>query len=162
MELAQSAGLEVDNGVVVDDHCQTSDPDIYAAGDCTNHPNPILGRRLPSRYPMRWTRLEPRPNILGGDKTYAAVLVWSDQPELKLKWWVSQAMAHPCVVAMQKICSLHSLSGDGAIVAVDAVNSPKGYGGQTTYLKWRSRSTGDPDTDLKEILAEAGNERRRL
>ena len=88
VELAQSAGLEVDNGIVVDDHCQTSDPDIYAAGDCTNHPNPILGRRL---------RLESVPNamdqartaaanMLGGDKTYAAVpWFWSDQYELKLQ-----------------------------------------------------------------------------
>ena len=84
-ELAEAAGLTTDNGIVVDDHCRTSDPDIYAAGDCTNHPNPILGRRL---------RLESVPNamdqartaasnMLGGDKSYAAVpWFWSDQYEL--------------------------------------------------------------------------------
>ena len=45
-ELAQQAGLEVDNGVLVDEFCRTSDPDILAAGDVTNHPNSLLGRRL--------------------------------------------------------------------------------------------------------------------
>ena len=44
-ELAQQAGLEVDNGVLVDEFCRTSDPDIFAAGDVTNHPNSLLGRR---------------------------------------------------------------------------------------------------------------------
>jgi len=38
-ELASDAGLDVDNGIVVDDHCQTSDADIFAVGDCTHHPN---------------------------------------------------------------------------------------------------------------------------
>jgi 3-phenylpropionate/trans-cinnamate dioxygenase ferredoxin reductase subunit len=46
IEIAESAGIECDNGILVDDHGQTSNPDIYAAGDCTNHPNRLLGRRL--------------------------------------------------------------------------------------------------------------------
>ena len=41
IELAQDAGLACENGITVDDHCQTSNPDIYAIGDCTNHPNPL-------------------------------------------------------------------------------------------------------------------------
>ncbi|MDZ7685810.1 MAG: FAD/NAD(P)-binding oxidoreductase [Gammaproteobacteria bacterium] len=88
VELARDAGLDVDNGIMVNDHCRTTDPDIYAAGDCTNHPNPILGRRL---------RLESVPNameqarvaaqnMLGGDKVYEAIpWFWSDQYELKLQ-----------------------------------------------------------------------------
>lgn len=36
--LAQSAGLTVDNGIVVDSHLRTADPDIYAAGDCCSFP----------------------------------------------------------------------------------------------------------------------------
>jgi NADPH-dependent 2,4-dienoyl-CoA reductase/sulfur reductase-like enzyme len=46
VELAQSAGLQVDNGVVVDEFMRTSDPDIYAAGDVANFSNPALGKRL--------------------------------------------------------------------------------------------------------------------
>ena len=73
---------------MVDECCRTSDEHIFAAGDCTNHPNPILSRRL---------RLESVPNameqarvacsnMLGGNKTYAAIpWFWSDQYDLKLQ-----------------------------------------------------------------------------
>jgi 3-phenylpropionate/trans-cinnamate dioxygenase ferredoxin reductase component len=44
--LAQSAGLEVDNGIVVDALLRTSHPDIYAAGDVANFANPALGKRM--------------------------------------------------------------------------------------------------------------------
>ena len=38
-DLARAAGLDCENGIVVDQHCRTSDPNIYAAGDCTSHPS---------------------------------------------------------------------------------------------------------------------------
>ena len=88
VELAQSIGLNCDNGIVVNEYAQTSDPDIYAAGDCTNHPNELLERRL---------RLESVPNalaqgkaaalhILGKAEKYAEVpWFWSDQYDLKLQ-----------------------------------------------------------------------------
>jgi len=87
-ELAQAAGLEVDNGIVVDACTRTSDPDIVAIGDCSNHPNDIYGRRL---------RLESVPNAMEQARTAAAALCgvlkpynavpwfWSDQYDLKLK-----------------------------------------------------------------------------
>ena len=46
VELAQSAGLDVNNGIVVDASLRTSHPDIYAAGDVANFHNPLLGQRL--------------------------------------------------------------------------------------------------------------------
>ena len=161
VELAQSAGLEVDNGIVVDDHCQTSDPDIYAAGDCTNHPNPILGRRL---------RLESVPNamdqartaaanMLGGDKTYAAVpWFWSDQYELKLQM-VGFSSDGSTSVRRGDADSLQFAQfylKDGAVVAVDAVNSPKEFMvAKQLYGKVVDPARlADPATDLKEILAE--------
>ena len=81
-QMAEAAGLETDNGIVVDEHCRTSNEHIFAAGDCTNHPNPILNRRL---------RLESVPNameqgrvaasnMLGGSKSYASMpWFWSDK-----------------------------------------------------------------------------------
>ncbi|MFQ5958789.1 MAG: NAD(P)/FAD-dependent oxidoreductase, partial [Alphaproteobacteria bacterium] len=45
-DLAADAGLAIDDGIVVDEFGRTSDPDIFAAGDVTNHPSPLLGRRL--------------------------------------------------------------------------------------------------------------------
>jgi NADPH-dependent 2,4-dienoyl-CoA reductase/sulfur reductase-like enzyme len=46
VELAEAAGLEVDNGVLVDEHLRTSDPDVVAAGDVANALHPVLGRRI--------------------------------------------------------------------------------------------------------------------
>jgi len=43
--LARDAGLEVDDGIVVDETFRTRDPDIYAAGDVASYPCPVLGRR---------------------------------------------------------------------------------------------------------------------
>ncbi|WP_035767924.1 NAD(P)/FAD-dependent oxidoreductase [Arthrobacter castelli] len=45
MEVAEQAGLQVDDGIVVDEGLRTSVPDIYAAGDVANYPDRILGRR---------------------------------------------------------------------------------------------------------------------
>lgn len=45
-ELAQAAGLKVEDGIVVDDHLQTNHPDVYAAGDVANFLAPSLGRRI--------------------------------------------------------------------------------------------------------------------
>ena len=45
-ELAEAAGLAVDDGIQVDEHLRTSDPDIYAAGDVANAYHPVLHRRL--------------------------------------------------------------------------------------------------------------------
>ena len=63
VELAQDAGIVCDNGIMVDEYCRTSDPDVLAVGDCTNHPNPLLGRRL---------RLESVHNAQEQAKTAAA------------------------------------------------------------------------------------------
>jgi 3-phenylpropionate/trans-cinnamate dioxygenase ferredoxin reductase subunit len=45
-ELAAAAGLKIDNGIVVDEHLRTSDPDIFAAGDIADAYNPRLGRHI--------------------------------------------------------------------------------------------------------------------
>jgi 3-phenylpropionate/trans-cinnamate dioxygenase ferredoxin reductase component len=45
-ELAAAAGLKIDNGIVVDEHLRTSDPDIFAAGDIANAYHPRLGRHI--------------------------------------------------------------------------------------------------------------------
>lgn len=87
-DIAEAAGLKCSNGIIVDEFCRTSDASIYAAGDNTNHPNPLLGRRL---------RLESVHNaqeqgrtaalaILGKPEAYAQIpWFWSDQYDLKLQ-----------------------------------------------------------------------------
>jgi NADPH-dependent 2,4-dienoyl-CoA reductase/sulfur reductase-like enzyme len=50
VELAQAAGLDVDNGILVDESLRTSDPDIFAAGDVANALHPVIGQRLRSEH----------------------------------------------------------------------------------------------------------------
>jgi hypothetical protein len=58
-QFARDAQLSCTNGIVVDDHGMTSDPDIYAAGDCANHYNamPVIGC---GSNPFRTRRIRPR------------------------------------------------------------------------------------------------------
>lgn len=158
-EIASVAGIACDNGITVDDHCRTSVPDVYAIGDCTNHPNPILGRRL---------RLESVPNALeqarvavanmcGQDKVYATVpWFWSDQYELKLQMVGFSADGDSQVVrgdVANNTFAVFYLKA-GAVVAVDAVNSPREfmvckqlYGKQVDVAR-----LADPATDLKSLV----------
>ena len=160
IELAEAAGLECDNGIVVDDHCRTSDPDIYAAGDCTNHPNPLLDRRL---------RLESVPNameqarvcasnMLGGDKVYASIpWFWSDQYELKLQMVGFSADGDQQVVRGDMDANTFAVFylNDGKVVAADAVNSAKEFMvcKQLIGKAVDPAQLTDPDLDLKTLLA---------
>jgi len=87
-ELAEGAGLVVDNGIVVDECTRTSDPDIVAAGDCSNHPNEFLGRRVrleSVQNAMEQGRAAAR-TLFGTPETYRMVpWFWSDQYDLKLQ-----------------------------------------------------------------------------
>ncbi|AIO70440.1 anthranilate 1,2-dioxygenase system ferredoxin--NAD(+) reductase [Burkholderia oklahomensis] len=88
VELAQAAGLDVDNGVCVDEMCRTADPAIFAAGEVTQHFNPLVGRRVRIES---WQVAENQPavaaaNMLGGGETYAEwPWLWSDQYDCNLQ-----------------------------------------------------------------------------
>ena len=159
IELAEAAGLHCDNGIVVDDHCQTSDPDIYAAGDCTNHPNALLNRRL---------RLESVPNamdqartsaanMLGGDKSYAAIpWFWSDQYELKLQMVGFSADGNREVLRGDMASNQFAVFylNDSTVVAADAVNSPKEFMlcKQLVGKSVDAEVLSDPAADLKSLI----------
>lgn len=78
-ELAASAGLAIDNGIVVDACGRTGDPDIAAAGDCTQHPSALYGR----------VRLESVPNATEQAKAAAASLCGKEKPYVSLPWFWS-------------------------------------------------------------------------
>jgi len=88
VELAASAGLLVDNGIVVDQHCRTADPLIFAAGEVTSHFNALLGRHVRVES---WQVAENQPavaaaNMLGGEERYAETpWLWSDQYDCNLQ-----------------------------------------------------------------------------
>jgi 3-phenylpropionate/trans-cinnamate dioxygenase ferredoxin reductase subunit len=82
VELAADSDLAVENGVRVDELCRTSDPDIFAAGDVTCHPNPFAGRnvRLESWENAQNQAIAGARAMLDKDTAYAEVpWFWSDQ-----------------------------------------------------------------------------------
>ncbi len=88
VEIAQAAGLAVDNGIVVDDRGRTSHPDIYAAGDVANQPNAFTGRRLrlESYQNAQDQAAAVARNLCGADEAYEDSLwVWSDQHDVNLQ-----------------------------------------------------------------------------
>ncbi|MGW3289851.1 NAD(P)/FAD-dependent oxidoreductase [Streptomyces sp. NPDC001002] len=87
--LARKAGLAIDNGVRVDTLLTTSDPDIFAAGDCCSWPHPLYdGRRIRLES---WRNAQDQGgaaarNMLGADEPFTTVpWFWSDQYELTLQ-----------------------------------------------------------------------------
>jgi 3-phenylpropionate/trans-cinnamate dioxygenase ferredoxin reductase subunit len=68
-ELAEAAGLRVDNGIVTDAGLVTSDPDIYACGDVASSDNPLVGKRV---------RVEHWANALNGGKAAAKAMLGQD------------------------------------------------------------------------------------
>jgi len=128
-EIAAAAGLDVDDGIIVDDQCQTSDPDVYAVGDCTSHPNSIYRRRL--RLESVHNALEQAKtaasNICGIEAHYSQVpWFWSDQYDLKLQ--IAGLSADYDEVVLRGEPASRSFAclylKDGSLIAVDAINSP--------------------------------------
>lgn len=87
--LAEAAGLQVDNGIAVDETLRTSAPNVFAAGDCCSFPLPIYGGRRVRLEAWRNARDQgslAAKNMLGGSETIAAVpYFWSDQYDLTLQ-----------------------------------------------------------------------------
>jgi 3-phenylpropionate/trans-cinnamate dioxygenase ferredoxin reductase subunit len=131
-EVAAAAGLEVSDGIVVDEHCRTSDERIYAVGDCTMHPNSLIGRsvRLESVQNALEQARTAASNICGEDSRYAEIpWFWSDQYDLKLQIaGLSQGYDSAVVRGDpgKRSFSCVYLSGS-RILAVDAINNPKDF-----------------------------------
>lgn len=162
-ELACDAGLDVDNGVLVNKFAQTSHRDIVAAGDCTNHPNPMLKTRL---------RLESVPNateqakaaaasICGIEKQYAELpWFWSDQYDVKLQIAGMNQGYTDAVIRGDSGSSSFSVFylKDNLILAADCINRPKDFmlakklimQGKPT----EAAALADETTELKTLMAE--------
>jgi 3-phenylpropionate/trans-cinnamate dioxygenase ferredoxin reductase subunit len=88
-ELAEGAGLTIDNGVVVNEYCETSSPDVYACGDVANFFHPVLGERLRVEH---WSNAQNQAaiaakNMLGVREPYVEIpWFWSDQYDLNMQY----------------------------------------------------------------------------
>lgn len=161
-DLAEEAGLAVDNGIVVDEFARTTDPDIVAAGDCTNHYNPIYGRRLRLESVQNATdQAKVAANTLCGKlEAYNALpWFWSDQYDLKLQI-AGLSQGFDRVVMRGASDSGRSFAafyfGGDRLLAVDAVNRPKEFMAVRRALT--QGQSADPDkladesVDIKEAF----------
>jgi 3-phenylpropionate/trans-cinnamate dioxygenase ferredoxin reductase subunit len=87
-ELLAAAGATVDNGVLVDEHCRTSLPDVYAAGDVTNQLHPLFGRLRVEHWNngYRQGRAAARAMLDGPEPYDYMHSFWSDQYEHVLEY----------------------------------------------------------------------------
>ena len=87
--LARAAGLTVDNGIVVDEHLRSSDPDVLAAGDVANAYHPFLGEHLRVEH---WANALHQPvvaakTMLGQDAVYDRLpYFFTDQYDLGMEY----------------------------------------------------------------------------
>jgi len=164
VELAQMAGLDIGNGIEVNEYCQTSDPDIYAAGDVTWHYNPIYDEHV---------RLESVPNateqgkvvashITGFPKSYHSLpWFWSDQFDLKLQI-AGLSGGYDDVIIRGDMETGRSFAAyyfkDKKFIAVDAVNAPRdfmfGKMSLTRGITLDKAKLADTSHDLKACVAE--------
>ena len=158
--LAESAGLEIDNGIAVDAHGRTSAPSVFAAGDCTSHPHPWVGQRI---------RLESVQNaieqgkaaaatICGEDRAFDAIpWFWSDQYDLKLQI-AGLSLGYDTTVIRGRTddasFSVYYLAG-GHVIAVDSVNDSRNFITARKRLaekpQWPVSAIADLDCDLSEL-----------
>ena len=160
-ELAEQAGLGIDNGIVVDEHGQTSHPDIFAAGDVTNHPNPLLGRRV---------RLESWENAQNQAINAAKAMLGTLQPYAEIPWfWSDQYDANIQMMGLPEDWDETAVRGnrdagefiefylkDGEIQGAAAINKPRDLRFtrrmMTSGKKFDAASLADPDIKLQKLM----------
>ena len=158
IELAQTAGLDCDNGIRVNETCQTSDSSIYAAGDCTNFFRNGQQTRLESVQNAA-DQGDLVARVLAGEAvTYTALpWFWSDQYDCKLQI-VGLNQGYDQTV-IRPGASTSSMSvwyyRDTELLAVDAMNEPRSYAFGRKIIEAGKHPTAaqvaDPATDLKAL-----------
>lgn len=160
--LAEAAGLAVDNGILVDEHGRTSDADIYACGDVTNHPNALLNRRV---------RLESWQNAQNQSIAVARALAGNPRPYGEVPWfWSDQYDLNLQMVGLPEAWERVVLRGDMAerrftafylqgdrVVAANAVNNGRDIRPARELIARRlavdDALLADPSASLRALLA---------
>jgi 3-phenylpropionate/trans-cinnamate dioxygenase ferredoxin reductase component len=162
--LARRSGLACDNGIVVNEHLETSDPLISAVGDCAIFPSPFVG------FPVRLESVQNAVDqarcvarrIIGKPEPYAALpWFWSDQGDLKLQ---IVGLSHGCdewVVRGDPQTRAFSVFGfrGGELAAVETVNKPGDHMAArriiAAKLPLSPEQAASLDFDLRKLAASA-------
>ncbi len=158
-QLAEMAGLTIENGIRVDDHGRTSDPSIWAAGDCASLP--FRGKRI--RLESVQNAIDQAEcvaeNMLGAAKVYAPYpWFWSDQFDVKLQIaGLNTGYDRVVVRPGDRVGALsHWYYAGATLLAVDAINDGRSYMiGKRLIEGGKSPAPDvicDPATDMKSLL----------
>jgi 3-phenylpropionate/trans-cinnamate dioxygenase ferredoxin reductase subunit len=155
--LAQDADLKVENGIVVDEFGRTSDPAIWAAGDCAVFPYKGAMIRLESVQNAIDQAEAVACNILGKNEKYEPKpWFWSDQYDVKLQIAGLNTGYERVVTRVAEGARSHWYYKENTLLAVDAMNDPRGYMiGKRLIEAGKSPApevVGNPETDLKPLL----------
>jgi 3-phenylpropionate/trans-cinnamate dioxygenase ferredoxin reductase subunit len=162
-KLAAQAGLDIDNGVLVDEHCETSAPDVYAIGDVANFYHPLFRERMRIEH---WQHAQHHAkvaaeNMTGLQTSYTEVpWVWSDQYDVNL-----QVTGRPSPTDdvhlrgdVEGRCFSAVLTKNGEVTAAVAVNRAEDVRAIRRLLKAQTaiplEVLANPETDLTALAAE--------
>jgi len=156
--LAEAAGLDCDDGILVDACCRTSDPNIYAAGDCCRFERGGHRVRLESVQNAADQGDLVARRLAGEDTRYTAIpWFWSDQYDCKLQivglnQGYDEAVIRPG--SSDSSLSVWYYRGD-ELLAIDAMNEPRSYAFGRKILESGKHPpkqvVTDPATDLKSL-----------
>ena len=155
--LAEAAGIDCDNGILVDEFGRTSAVDVWAAGDCTCFP--YMGNRL--RLESVQNAIDQAEavaaNMLGAQSPYVPVpWFWSDQYDLKLQIAGLSAGYDRVVSRKSEKGRSHWYFRGERFLAVDAINAPRDYMIGKRLLEMSKNvepaQVQDPESDLKALL----------
>lgn len=157
VDLALEAGLAIDNGIAVDALGRSSDPAIWAAGDCAAFVFRGARIRLESVQNAIDQAEAVAANMLGADLPYAPVpWFWSDQYESKLQIAGLNTGYDRVIVRRSGQARSHWYYAGDTFLAVDAIDDPRAYMlGKRLLEAGRSpdpAALADPATDLKALL----------
>ena len=157
VELAEAAGLAIDNGIAVDALGRTSDPAIWAAGDCASFPWRGGRIRLESVQNAIDQAETVARNMLGAGAAYDPVpWFWSDQYDVKLQIAGLNVGYDRVVVRRGEKGRSHWYFAGDTLLAVDAMNEPRAYMvGKRLLEAGRSpdpAALADPGVELKTLL----------
>ncbi|MET0164611.1 MAG: FAD-dependent oxidoreductase [Vicinamibacterales bacterium] len=164
VDVLDGSGIYVDNGVVVDEYCQTSVSGIYAAGDVANHYHPLFKRRIRVEHWQNAIKqgAAAARNMLGRYVPYDEVhWFWSDQYDANLQYAGFHSKWEQLVVRgrLGSDSFLACYVNDGRIDAAVALNRAKDLRRVMPLIKARRpvdlEQLRDESVDLRSLLASA-------
>jgi len=160
-EIAASAGIACDDGILVDEFGATAASDVYAAGDAVRYPDEFFGRRVRSE---NWMHAQNQAvvvarNLLGSREPYRQVShMWSDQYDLKIQVaGVADTQDSVLRGTLQSNKFLMFHLADGKIVGATSINEPRDMKFAQRLIESRVtidvESLKDPAFNLKKAAA---------